>query len=188
MLNFLRRRFRDYLANRLRVPSIESSLRRIDGCGFSPDGVYDVGEYKGEFAEIVLGIWPKTHVTCFEPQKSRVEYLNALVGRFPNHVSFHSCLLGATKQDSVDFHLSETGSSVLANSVGGQAPTVQLPMTTLDERRAIEESKPCTLLKLDVQGYELDALLGAEETLRNETQVILAEVNFLDIYQYEFTA
>jgi hypothetical protein len=38
------------------------------------------------------------------------------------------------------------------------------------------------LLKLDVQGYELEVLKGAEKSLP-KIQVILAEVNLLDIHQ-----
>jgi hypothetical protein len=37
-------------------------------------------------------------------------------------------------------------------------------------------------LKLDVQGYELEVLKGAEKSLP-QMQVILAEVNLLDIHQ-----
>ncbi len=37
-------------------------------------------------------------------------------------------------------------------------------------------------LKLDVQGYELEVLKGAEKTLP-QIQVILAEINLLDIHQ-----
>ncbi|MEQ8958462.1 MAG: FkbM family methyltransferase, partial [Coleofasciculus sp. C2-GNP5-27] len=38
------------------------------------------------------------------------------------------------------------------------------------------------LLKLDVQGYELEVLKGAEKSLP-EIQAILAEINLLDIHQ-----
>lgn len=38
------------------------------------------------------------------------------------------------------------------------------------------------LLKLDVQGYELEVLKGAEQSLPH-IRVILAEVNLLDIHQ-----
>lgn len=38
------------------------------------------------------------------------------------------------------------------------------------------------LLKIDVQGYELEVLKGAEKSLP-EISAILAEVNFLDIHQ-----
>ncbi|MCA9035708.1 MAG: FkbM family methyltransferase [Planctomycetaceae bacterium] len=182
MISAIRQRLRKYLANRLRVPSIESSLERLARFGYEPAGVYDVGAYKGEFTETVLSIWPTTRVTCFEPQITRIRDLERLVNSNPGIVTFESCLLGAEVRDAVPFHLHETASSVLAYSAGVQYDTTELAMTTIDEYRSRKGSLPCSLLKLDVQGYELDVLKGAEHTICNETELILAEVNFLDLY------
>jgi FkbM family methyltransferase len=182
MISAIRRRLRKYLANRLRVPSIEASFERLARSGYVPAGVYDVGAYKGEFAETVLSIWPATKVTCFEPQETRVTDLKRLVDSNAGTVAFENCLLGAEVRDAVPFHLHETASSVLAYSAGIQYDTTELSMTTIDEYRSRQGSFPCSLLKLDVQGYELDVLKGAEDTIRNETELILAEVNFLDLY------
>jgi FkbM family methyltransferase len=182
MFSKIRQRVRDYLADRLRVPSIESSLKRLAACGFKPMGVYDVGAYRGDFAEEVLKIWPQTRVTCFEPQTSRAEDLEALRLKHPNQIDYQACLLGAEPRDAVTFHVGDTASSVLAHSAGDQYPTIELPMTTIDTFRAEGNRGPCNLLKLDVQGYELDVLRGAESTLRSDVEVILAELNFLDIY------
>lgn len=182
MLSTIRRRLRDYLAQRLHVPSIESSLKRLAASGFKPTGVYDVGAYRGEFTKTVLTIWPRVQVTCFEPQSHLASDLIALQERFPNQVSYEQCVLGSAPKDSVTFHMGDTASSVLSNAVGVQYPTVQLPMKTIDQIRGSAQICPCNLLKLDVQGYELEVLRGAEETLKQDVEVILAELNFLDIY------
>lgn len=183
MIRYIRQRVRNYLAQRLRLPSIESSLHRLVACGFSPDGVYDVGAYRGEFAEMTIRNWPDCYVTCFEPQQNRIADLAELSRRTAGRVSYETVLLGAEPSDSVDFYLSETGSSVLPNATGAQPTMTKVSMKTLDEHRAQPTSRPCRFLKLDVQGYELDVLRGAESTLAAETEVILAELNYLEIYQ-----
>jgi len=56
-------------------------------------------------------------------------------------------------------------------------------MQTLD--KIVEENfhgNPPDLLKIDVQGYELEVLKGAEKSL-SQIQVLLLEVNLLDIHQ-----
>ena len=70
------------------------------------------------------------------------------------------------------------GSSVL-EQVQNKAPIAEsLPMRTLDS--VVDERKMTgpILLKADVQGYELEVLRGANQTLQN-TEVILLEVSTL---------
>jgi FkbM family methyltransferase len=172
------------LAVRLRVPSINSSLKRLAACGFEPQGVFDVGAFRGDFAKEALQIWPKTHVTCFEPQAYRAEDFEKLCHKYPNQVDYQKCLVGATPREAVTFYVGGSASSVLPHTSADQYPTIQLPMTTLDTFRAEANRGSCSLLKLDVQGYELDVLRGSEQTLRSDVEVILAELNFLDIYDH----
>lgn len=182
MFNRIRGIVRDYLTRRLRVPSIEACLRQLSASGFSPFGVYDVGAYKGDFAALALRIWPDAHVSCFEALESRKADLLAMSARHPNRITVNSVLLGAAASESMPFHVDETGSSVLCSSTGPQKPTVELPMTTIDHCRRMRSGGRCDFLKIDVQGYELNVLQGAEETLLQETQVVLAELNVLEIY------
>lgn len=94
-----------------------------------------------------------------------------------------SCLLGAEDRELVQFHLAETASSVLSERAHPQTVTASFPMRTVDH--VVEEDcggEAPEFLKLDVQGYELEVLKGAVGSL-SSIQVILAEVNFLEIYE-----
>ena len=56
-------------------------------------------------------------------------------------------------------------------------------MTTIDEIVLNHfDGKSPEFLKLDVQGYELEVLKGAEKSIKG-VQVILAEISLLDIHQ-----
>jgi hypothetical protein len=76
----------------------------------------------------------------------------------------------------------ETASSVLEEHIQQSAPVKSHPMRTVDRVVRDRGASPPDFLKLDVQGYELEVLKGAEESL-NSLQVILAELNFLDIHK-----
>lgn len=183
MLASLRRFLRDKIAQRLRVPSIDSCLQHLSSVGFSPEGIYDVGAYRGDFARQVLNLWPKTKVTCFEPLPQMAESLNDLSAAFPDRVQLQPSLLGDRVDESVDFHVGETASSVLEQSGSAQHPVVQIPMTTLDRHALTPGRWACSLLKLDVQGFELSVLKGAVNLLDSEIDAILVELNLLAVYR-----
>jgi hypothetical protein len=86
--------------------------------------------------------------------------------------------------DDVVLHQAETASSVLVEQVPQNFPVSLHSMRTVDE--IVQEhfaGRSPDFLKLDVQGYELEVLKGAEHSLAN-IQAILAEVNLLDIHQH----
>lgn len=172
---------RDALARRLRVPSIPSCLEQLRAKGLHPRHIIDVGAYRGDFARDCLRVWPEARITCFEPQPHMQAALGALAGQYPGQMAVYDCLLGAAAQDAVSLYQAETASSVLAEHVATH-PSLARPMRTLDGLREALAFGACDLLKLDVQGYELEVLKGAQETL-GPVQAIVAEINLLDIHK-----
>ncbi len=62
--------------------------------------------------------------------------------------------------------------------------TLSVEIKKLDDYVAAKQITTIDLLKMDVQGYELNVLKGAAKTLeRHAIQVIYTEINFLDAYQ-----
>jgi FkbM family methyltransferase len=173
---------RKYLARKLRVPEIPFALERLRAVGFQPTQIFDVGAYQGEFAQCCLSVWPKAKVACFEAQEHKVTQLEQLASQQPA-ISVFAGLLGAEVREQVPLHLVETASSVLAEQIPQNFPVQFYPMRTVDQivREHFSDRRP-DFLKLDVQGYELEVLKGAEKSLP-QMQVILAEVNLLDIHQ-----
>ncbi|MDX1531701.1 MAG: FkbM family methyltransferase [Rhodothermales bacterium] len=181
MLHDLRARVRAYLVRRLDVPEIEPALERMARQGFTPELVFDVGAYRGTFARTCRRVWPEAWIACFEPQDHAVRLLEAL-RQTDDRLSIHPVLLGPAAREAVALHEAETASSVLDEHVEQRHPTVEHAMQTVDGVvRDAYDGRPPDLLKLDVQGYELEVLKGAERSLPG-VRAVLAEVNLLDLH------
>ncbi len=179
---FFKQKIRQYLAKKLGLPEIPTSLERLAKLGFNPNQVFDVGAYRGDFADLCVKYFSNSKVACFEVLEHQVDRLRTLASK--NHsIQVFPTLLGSEIQEKVQFNQAETASSVLVEQVPQNFPVKSYPMTTVDEIvQQYFTGKSPEFLKLDVQGYELEVLKGAEKSLQ-EIQVILAEVNLLDIHQ-----
>jgi hypothetical protein len=94
-------------------------------------------------------------------------------------VSFEPALLGAKTRADVTFYSMETGSSVMPEVTDVPRKPISLDMRTLDEVAASHIDSGPILLKLDVQGYELEVLRGATRTLEF-TEAIVLELSLLE--------
>ena len=179
---FIKSKIRQYIARRLQVPEIPLALENLAAVGFKPRQIFDVGAYQGDFARYSLKIWSNAKVACFEALDHKVSELNQLASSNPG-IQVFPVLLGAQSNDKVPLHEVETASSILVEHVTQNFPVTFHQMRTIDQivDKNFDGRSP-DLLKIDVQGYELEVLKGAEKTLP-QIQVILAEVNLLDIHQ-----
>ena len=76
----------------------------------------------------------------------------------------------------------ESGSSVLPENTGFDRKELALAMTTLDDVSGASALEGPVLLKVDVQGYELEVLRGGAQTLAR-SEVVLLEVSLLEYNQ-----
>ena len=87
-------------------------------------------------------------------------------------------VVGSESRPSVRFFQMGSGSSVLEEQSDVSRNIIESPMRTLDEVLEEKNFSDVHLIKLDVQGYELEILKGAPKAL-NTAQVVLLEVSFL---------
>jgi len=180
-MNF-RRTIRDLLARRLGVPEIPGALQLLASNRFAPELVIDVGAYRGEFAQLVLKIWPGANVVCCEPLPHQFDKLQQMAAK-DTRLTIVNSLIGAVERQGVVLHSAETASSVLEEHTPQNFPEVLCSMTTLDRLVAGQfPQKKVDFIKIDVQGYELAVLQGAEESLATAS-ALLIECNLLDIHQ-----
>jgi hypothetical protein len=157
--------FKRRLGVHLGVPDVGWSLMQLRRFGFAPKHALDVGAYFGDWTRTCLEVFPEVAVTCVEPQ---TWCQNQLIG-----------LLGRIEKDRSPFQDQGSGSSVLLTS---DTAAQSKAMTTIDALIKKGECEPPELLKLDVQGYEIEVLEGW--TLGFECcQVIECELSLIPIVQ-----
>lgn len=111
----------------------------------------------------------KGKVYSIEPHPETFTWLekNCFINRFQN-ISLYNVAVGDVEKEVcfTNFKIKDI------NKVSEKEGTLTLPMTTLDV--LYRDISQCVLLKLDVEGFELPALFGAENLLQR-TGVIMFE-------------
>ena len=163
-----------------RFQAIEECLVSLAKRGFKPRRIVDGGANVGDFARLAAAIFPAATVHLVEPQPACHEALARLAR--DDRFRLHAVALGA-ENTFIDLAIDPagvtTGAHVLpdANSQNS-AGRVRVPVARLDTLLAAEiVTEDWCLLKLDLQGWELEALKGAEPIL-DRIEVILSEVSF----------
>lgn len=159
----------------------------LDGL-LSPTHVFlDVGANQGEFTLFAAKRVPRGRVVAYEPVASVAARLrgNVRANGF-GHVSIREVAVGAAAGTAALYHPTQkfddgTGHDGLASlypsarcsSQGG----AEVPMVTLDaeiDRLALQR---VDVLKIDIEGAELEALRGARVLLREHKPAVIIELN-----------
>ena len=148
-----------------------------------PKAIVDGGAHTGAFTTHFLRMFPGARIHAFEPIP---ELAKALRKKFPKRVAVHENALGA-KNHKLKFNVLKYpgASSVLA-------PSALLKAYQKDKikLRKVLDVKCCRLdniishadlIKLDLQGYELQALKGCGKLL-STTRALVTEVEFAALY------
>lgn len=108
-------------------------------------------------------------VISIEPHPETFRWLNknVLLNKFSN-VEFFNIAVGHKQQlvSFTDFKIKDI------NKVSEKEGTLTLPLTTLDSM--CQNISRCMLLKIDVEGFELPVLFGAEDLIK-KTDVVMFE-------------
>ena len=163
------------------APDTGACLAAMKRRGFHPQVAIDAGAYSGEWTLALRQLFPQTRVLMIEPQAARRERLRALT-QIHDGVEFVPALLGPAATKRVTFYQAETGSSVLHDPGNNSAQPAAMEMTTLDTVVRATPFERADFLKLDVQGYELEVLKGADHVLRS-VEAVMMEVNLIAVYE-----
>ena len=151
-------------------------LKSVRDSGFSPASICDVGASDGRWSRKCLGIFPQARYFCVDPLDENQPYLAQLSAEHGNVSYWQGCL--GPKTGKTVLNVDGAGSSILpghwGNPYGIQR---EVTIETLDSLILREVCPQPDLIKLDVQGYELEVLKGATRALKR-TQAIIAEVSF----------
>ncbi len=183
------RRLRGTVAEGLRTGHIDS-LELLDLLRPNPPQViYDIGANVGTWTLLAKALFPSAEIHAFEPLPQHVEQFRLKTIALPD-VHLHEIGLGATTSEMsmriTDF--SDASSLLPLTDVGRR----QWDLEQIDEFPIRVERLDCwisenaqrmpDLIKLDVQGFELEVLKGAVDALLNARAVIL-EASFQNFYE-----
>ncbi len=158
----------------------------------TPHVVLDLGARNGWFFKCWKEYSKGALVHAFEPDYEAYEIL-AQQYADQNDVSISPMGVGATKSLQTFYYMqnSSVSSSFLPHDSqawadikydAGEIQERQLEITTLDDYCEQKNLEDIYLIKIDIQGYELEALLGATSTL-DRTSYLLIESSIKPLYQ-----
>lgn len=172
-----------------------TSFKMVSGLerqGISPGTVLDVGANAGQFAIAAAKLFPNAAVHSFEPVPETFEALGKNVSSLGN-VTVYPLALGEAEGEVV-FRVNEHSHSSSALPLAEahreafpearEAREIPVRVSTLDAVFADLDLRGPVLLKLDVQGFEAQALRGAARTL-GRVDYVLLEASFKPMYEGE---
>jgi FkbM family methyltransferase len=157
---------------------LDMEVRLAHACelGLSPAVIFDVGAASGEWARMAAKLWPKARIFGFEPNESRTAELERTRDELPSF-DFERCFLGAS---GAIVEYADRGTQTSLFEGGASGASARAPMRTLDDVVRQGRARAPDLIKLDVQGYELEVLRGASDALVGCAAVIM-EVSWYPI-------
>lgn len=145
---------------------------------FSPRFALDIGAYKGEWTKLLKAKYPACDVMMIEPLRHHYGTLKEVIADHAG-VQLSPWLLGRRDGAPVTFYEMETGSSVFEEQ--SDFPRCKTERTTFALDTLLEnEPRTVDLIKIDVQGYELEVLAGGRKRLA-EAKAVLMEANLVEL-------
>ena len=158
-------------------------IRLLSKIGFKPLTVFDTGAFVGQWTANTATVFPDAKFVLIEPDPISMQSARELLTGHTPTPAFVEAAVGATSGTA---HLNiwspdaGQGSSLLGHVAGAPQQTVEVPVTTLDAIAADIDRYP-ELVKLDLQGFELEALKGAGRVIAG-ARVFIIEFGCLPAY------
>jgi len=167
------------------APSIEHS-RALGSRKFNT--IIDIGANKGQFALFARDTFPKAKILSFEPIQSPADIYEAIFSRDSNCKLYRTAVgqksdflyINVTEENDASSFLAPTDlqSSTFGTRVSHQE---KVRIGPLNSFLSVDDINVPALLKLDVQGFELEALKGCAGVLDKISSIYL-EVSFVELY------
>jgi FkbM family methyltransferase len=149
--------------------------------------IFDIGANIGMTAVILATAVRRGQVYAFEPGADTYPYLLATIeaNRVPN-CHAQQIALGATSGEADFFSnpTSESASHLALDGVSLGGPNTRVKVKTVDDVVSELNLSQLDLIKIDVEGFELDVLEGAHSTIARLRPDILLEFNVFTLIAF----
>lgn len=156
--------------------------------------IIDVGANEGHISLAALMSYPDSRLICFEPVKNQFLQLQKNLSRYKDRVIFYNIALsdqtGQADIKITNYHLANCLSPP-SDFYKRMNPTIevigteQVLLSRLDDISSEFPAQSIDILKIDVEGHELNVLNGGENFLRSHVDTILIEISFQRDYDWE---
>jgi len=152
--------------------TMDQALKHLKTLGFDPNTVIDVGVAYG--TPELYENFPNSKIILIEPLNEFSMYINKITKKYN---ATHINKAAGCKEGQIEINVKPqiTSSSTLKGKILGINRKV--PLSTIDNICAKEYFNGPYLIKVDVEGAEVDVLKGAKKILE-ETDVVILEVTF----------
>jgi len=140
---------------------------------------YDVGAHRG-FIAGVMAMNGASEVYCFEPNPDNGEQIRAVVRLNPKlKIHFHPCAIADSDGEATFVLMPETSMGKLHSSSFQASETsmqqINVKTRSLDSMIHAGDLPPPHLIKIDVEGAEVQVLQGATRTIERYAPIICLE-------------
>ncbi len=154
--------------------------RVLSACENSNPILIDVGANKGEWTNQAVTILHQHgidgYIWAFEPTRSTFDYLQKRVSNLRN-VNVQRAALAKRTGEAKFFVIAPLAGTNSLYKIAGSTPEV-VKTLSLDDFLMQQQIGHVDFLKSDVEGFDMDVLLGAEMALQNGT---------IDVWQFEYS-
>lgn len=165
--------------------SLQGLLGQVKKMGCTPGTVIDVGAAFGTFTKECHKIFPDVHYVLVEPIEEYLPVLSKVVNAIPHAKNVTAVVAGEDGRTFLNVHHDLVGSSLYREVEEGtdiDGVLREVRAITLDRLVGEGSAPPPFLVKIDVQGAELDVLGGGEKTLAG-TEYVLLEVSLFHFFR-----
>lgn len=149
---------------------MDTLLRGLKERGYEPNHIIDVGASHGAWTNLALKYWPGSRYTLFEPLSEQTPHLAALASAHTNVSWFPSALGKELSRMPLSIYPEHLDAASLIYS----GPTTRdVLVEPLDSFLQSGQIPPADMLKIDVQGFEHEVLLGARNTIKQIAVVVM---------------
>jgi len=154
-------------------------LEDIKARGFTPSFILDVGANNGEWTTMAKEVFTHASFLLIEPQPEMKNNLNNLCAKYQD-ITWVQAGAAAEAGKLVQTIWEDLAGSSFLPTVDDQAlqsgKQREVDMITIDSLLASRNLKSPDLVKLDIQGFELEALKGGNSLFGN-TEMFILEVS-----------